>query len=49
MSGTDTASPAASALTATTVGAAFTITPLTKKGAAATDQMWQTISGVLPA
>jgi hypothetical protein len=49
ISGTDTASPAALALTATKVGAAFTVTPLTKKGAAATDQMWQTISGVLPA
>ena len=49
ISGTDTASPAALALTATKVGATFTVTPLTKKGAAATDQMWQTISGVLPA
>jgi hypothetical protein len=46
ISGTSTAAPAAWALTAAKVGAAFTITQLSKTGEPAKDQLWQTISGV---
>jgi hypothetical protein len=48
ISGTDTAAPAAWALTAAKVGTAFTITKLSKAGAPAEDQLWQTVSGVTP-
>jgi hypothetical protein len=48
ISGTDTSAPAAWALTAAKVGAAFTITQLSKTGVPAKDQLWQTFSGVTP-
>jgi len=48
ISGTDTSAPAAWALTAAKVGAAFTITQLSKTGAPAKDELWQSFSGVTP-